>query len=101
MSKTQTKPKVTSATKVPEFAIISGAIYRAAAINAVDPIIYNEDGDYVVSVSLGGEARTLLFSEDDEAKKAHRLLVFLMTGTDLYTPKDEDAEAKHQEETGA
>jgi len=66
---------------VPDFAIIQGTIYRAAAIDAVQT---NPKDATTVVFSLSGTTTSLNFEDVKSATDAHRLLVYLMTGTDLY-----------------
>ena len=77
----ETQNETPHVNEVPDFAIIGGTVYRAEAIDAVQAI---GETTLTVTFSLSGRVIQLPFTEKEEALKAHRLLTYLMTGTDLY-----------------
>ena len=74
---------------VPDFAIIQGTIYRASAIDALE--VHQED-DLRVTFAMSGRIITISFTEPKDAKESHRLLAYIMTGTDLYAAQPEAAQ---------
>jgi len=82
---TTAAPKVNT---VPDFAIIQGTIYRASAIDALE---VHQKEDLSVTFAMSGRIITISFQDPKDAVESHRLIAYLMTGTDLYASNSDDS----------